>query len=206
MERVFTAEDLGIQAVLDQGQREVEKTNALMRAKFDAMGVADDLRSEYRVFRLGGGYGSKDHRSELRRKVRVEADAAVKRRLAEIGAWEDDALKEVTLAGLTSDAARSMLEALPLVDETLPAIDDLLGPVEEQPLAVIDNTRESKRQAVLRALDKDGSRSNREIGRLLGVDHKTVGRIRADHAEIPNVGGEIPESDGELPAHEDGAS
>lgn len=199
MDRQFTAEDLRIKHTLDRAAADVAKINAWVTAQFDAMGVATELRSYWSLRQVGGGYRDKDHRSELRRKVRIEVAAWEERRFGEIDAWEDLALTALAKAGMTSDAALAMLESLPPVDEALPAIDNLLGPVEEQPIAVIENTREGRRQAVLRALDADGSRSDREIGRLLGMDHKTVGKIRAHRGELSNLGGEFPESDGELP-------
>jgi hypothetical protein len=39
-------------------------------------------------------------------------------------------------------------------------------------------TRAEKRRAVRRLLDANPQASDREIGRLVGVDHKTVGRVR----------------------------
>jgi hypothetical protein len=38
--------------------------------------------------------------------------------------------------------------------------------------------RESRRQQIEREIDRDPARPNREIARLLGVDHKTIGSIR----------------------------
>lgn len=46
--------------------------------------------------------------------------------------------------------------------------------------------REQKRQLIADEIAADPSRSNRHIGRLLGVDHKTVGSVRRE------VSGEIP--------------
>jgi hypothetical protein len=50
-------------------------------------------------------------------------------------------------------------------------------------------TRRQKRDLIAAELTSDPSRSNREIGRLLGVDHKTVGSVRRELA------GEIPHDD-----------
>jgi len=46
--------------------------------------------------------------------------------------------------------------------------------------------REQRRMLIAAELKHDDSRSNREIARLLGVDHKTVGEVRAE------MSGEIP--------------
>jgi hypothetical protein len=53
--------------------------------------------------------------------------------------------------------------------------------------------REAKRQAFAAALAANPNRSDREIGRLAGVDHKTVGKWRAESGEIPSESEEIPE-------------
>jgi ParB-like chromosome segregation protein Spo0J len=48
-------------------------------------------------------------------------------------------------------------------------------------------TREQRRSLIANELTRDGSRSDREIGRLLGCDHKTVGAVRRELAgEIPH--------------------
>jgi ParB-like chromosome segregation protein Spo0J len=47
-------------------------------------------------------------------------------------------------------------------------------------------TREQRRELIRAELTRDDSRSDREIGRLIGVDHKTVGAVRKELAgEIP---------------------
>ena len=46
--------------------------------------------------------------------------------------------------------------------------------------------REQRRALIVTELKHDDTRSNREIARLLGVDHKTVGEVRTE------LGGEIP--------------
>ena len=47
-------------------------------------------------------------------------------------------------------------------------------------------TREQRRALIVAELKHDDTRSNRQIARLLGVDHKTVGEVRTE------LGGEIP--------------
>jgi hypothetical protein len=52
-------------------------------------------------------------------------------------------------------------------------------------------TREQRRQLIAREITADPGRSDREIGRLLGVDHKTVGSVRRElRGEVPHP--EIP--------------
>lgn len=53
-------------------------------------------------------------------------------------------------------------------------------------------TREQRRQLIAKELAADPSRSDREIGRLLGVDHKTVGSTRRQGGEIPQGGSIYP--------------
>lgn len=201
MGRRFKVEDLGIQAIVEEVAAQVDKVRALMNARLDAMGVAQDLRPDIRLVTSAGGYRSKDHRAELRREARVNIAAAVKRRLAEIDAWEVEALTELAQSALTSEAARSILAGLPNVSDSLPAVADILGPVDDQPLAVIEGGRAAKHRAILGALSSDGSRSDREIGRLLGVDHKTVAKVRNGAGEIPAATGEFPSESGDFPSN-----
>ena len=58
-------------------------------------------------------------------------------------------------------------------------------------------TRDAKRQAIAAALAANPDGSDREVARLTGVDHKTVGKLRGQ-------GGEIPSPTEELPTTEDG--
>jgi ParB-like chromosome segregation protein Spo0J len=50
-------------------------------------------------------------------------------------------------------------------------------------------TRHEKRQAIRRLLREQPQSSDREIGRLVGADHKTVGRLRKQ-LELPNLLGD----------------
>lgn len=204
MDRRFTAEDLGIERIVDQARAEIKLINARMDAAFDALGVAKELRGKYRLSYTPNYYrADKDQRSELRRKVRVEADAWLKQRLAEIDAWEFKALAALVTESMTEAEAEEVMASLPDVTDALPRVAGIIGPVEAQPLAVIESSRDAKRLAVLGALSTDSSRSDRQIGRLLGIDHKTVSKVRAEAGEIPAHGGESFAPGGEIPTVND---
>lgn len=61
---------------------------------------------------------------------------------------------------------------------------------------------ESKAERIELELKADPTRSDREIGRICGVSHHTVGRRRAELGQVGNLGGENAQP-GSLFAHED---
>lgn len=68
---------------------------------------------------------------------------------------------------------------------------------------MIESSRDAKRLAIVGALSLNASRTDREIGRLLGIDPKTVKRVRAERGEIHSPGGEIPADSVDFPASEE---
>ncbi|MEP9381118.1 hypothetical protein [Nocardioides sp. KR10-350] len=199
LDRRFQLEDLGVEKIAEQVEEKVEALRRELDARFDALGVSRDLRGRIYFGYHPGGSREPAHRSEERRKARVEVEAAVERRITEIEAWEYEALTALATKVLTPEDAEALMAMLPEVTEALPAVTDIIGPVEEQPLAVIESGREAKRRAILKALGTDGSRSDREIGRLIGVDHKTVAKVRAQVGELPAASGDLPTLAGEIP-------
>jgi hypothetical protein len=198
LERTFSIEDMHITEIFEQTQVKVDQLKAVMNAQLDALGVSKELRPSLSFYMDRGGYRDRDHRSELRRKVRVEAEAAGKRWAADIEAWELGALEELARTTMTSAAAHGVLDRLPEATDTLPAVVNLIGTVETQPVAAIESSREAKHLAIVGALTIDGSRSDREIGRLLGFDHKTVAKVRQQRGEIPSASEDFPTEDGEI--------
>jgi hypothetical protein len=124
-----------------------------------------------------------------------------------------DVETELITPALSSGAAIEALEAMPSVDQLMPVLDvDEIGPgvadedqmhpryrnwepPTESVSAVLTpssaTTREAKRDAVARALAAEPTASDRAIARTVGVDHKTVGKLRG----IPQSHGDIPTDD-----------
>jgi hypothetical protein len=100
---------------------------------------------------------------------------------------------------LESEDARAFLEAMPTAEQLMPSLSlDDLGVKTWQPpegaasaLLTPSTTADRKRRKVLRAIEAHPGASDREVGRLAGVDHKTVAVYRRA-GEIPAPGGEIP--------------
>jgi hypothetical protein len=104
---------------------------------------------------------------------------------------------------LESEDARGFLEAMPTAEQLMPSLTlDDLGVKHWQPpegaasaLLSPSTTADRKRRKVLRAIEANPGASDREIGRLAGVDHKTVAACRRNAGELPAPGGELPTGD-----------
>ena len=77
----------------------------------------------------------------------------------------------------------------PTVTRYLPDEDDRRRHARRLNLARRHLSRAQRRELIADEITADPDRSNREIGRLLGVDHKTVGSVRRELA------GEVPHHD-----------
>lgn len=105
--------------------------------------------------------------------------------------------------GLESDEAKAVLEAMPTVEQLMPALTlDDVGVKHWHPpegaaseLMAPLTTAGRKRRRVRQAIEANPGTSDREIARLAGVDHKTVGKYRGERGEIPSLDGEIASED-----------
>lgn len=138
-------------------------------------------------------FSDRERRAELRRLAhsRLTAlTAAAKTRI-------DEQLLEVETAlvagGLASGQAREVLARLPTADELMPVLSlDDLGVKTWQPpegaaaaLLTPSTPADRRRRKMLRAIEQHPGASDREIGRLAGVDGKTVAAYRHAAAELP---------------------
>ena len=151
--------------------------------------------------------GTPARRAELRRLALARLSALVASAKTQI----DEQLLEVETAliagGLASDDAREFLAAMPTAEMLMPPLTlDDLGLTTWQPpegaaaaLLTPRTPADRRRRRILRAIEANPAASDREIGRTLGVDHKTVGVYRRKTAgELPAPPGEIPDESGEI--------
>jgi hypothetical protein len=102
---------------------EAEAT-ATIRATFRELGIPERWAPRLDVMWSGRGENAaKSRRDELRHVAQAEAERRVKEAQAKIKAPSVAAQERVLAAGLSSEAAQAMLEALPAVAELLPPLE-----------------------------------------------------------------------------------
>jgi hypothetical protein len=162
-------------------------------AKFEALGVPDHLRaSAHFVWANRGENASATSRTELRRKsfAEVAALAATARRIIEARLL--DVETELIRGGLESGDAHAFLAAMPSAEELMPSLsidgvdrgerrwEPPIGLVAELLTPTTATGREAKRDAIAGVLAAMPEASNREVGRIAGVDHHTVAAARLE--------------------------
>jgi len=167
-------------------------------------------------------------RAELRKLAHARIDAAAESAKVAIESSLLEVETELIRDGLETAAAVAYVEAMPTPDELLPPVavaelepgasrdrydtDEMRAryggwtPPQEAAGALLTpstaTSREDKRREVAAALAADPSGSDRAIAQRVGVDHKTVGKLRAVAGDFPSHDGEVPTED---EATEDGA-
>jgi hypothetical protein len=147
---------------------------------------------------LGWSARSRDFDAYTRRG---ELEKLAKKRLAALTAAAKSAINKGLLAtetaliagSLESDEARAVLAAMPTAEQLMPPLSlDDLGVTTWQPpegaaaeLLEPSTTADRRRRKVLRAIAAHPGASDREIGRLTGMDGKTVAKYRTTPAELP---------------------
>jgi hypothetical protein len=158
---------------------------------------------------LGWSARSRDF-SDYTRRGELEKLAA--KRLAALTAAAKSAIdrglletETALIAGsLESDEARAVLAAMPAVEDLMPPLSlGDLGVTTWQPpegaaaeLLTPSTPADRRRRKVLRAIAAHPGASDREIGRLTGMDGKTIAKYRTAAAELPAPGAEF-RTDGE---------
>lgn len=185
-------------------------------------GLPEDMRPRLTLgWSSRGEQGLASRRAELRKLAyaRIEALAASAKVTVEANVVAIE--RELIVGGLEStEAARFAVESMPTADQLMPQVDvdelkpgrrkNRYGEDEDEWLsryggwepppgaaaALLTPTsatgREAKRQAFNAALAANPDLSNRELGRLVGRDHKTVGKWRAEGGEIPSDSPALP--------------
>jgi hypothetical protein len=194
-------------------QAEVAKTDAALAKRCRELGIPENLRPRLTLgWYERGESGSAKRRVELRKLAYAHIDAAAESAKVVIEENLLDVETELIRDGLESAEAVAYLDSMPTPEQLMPQVN--VGELEsgqpkgrsggwEPPLEAAGElltpssatSREAKRQAIAAALAANPERSDREIGRLVDVDHKTVGKWRGEGGEIPSESGEIPSGD-----------
>jgi hypothetical protein len=148
----------------------------------------------------GGSYGSPMRRRELEKLAAARLAALTKEAKTRIHAAALDTEEQLVLGGLESGEARAVFEALPTVENLMPALRlEDLGVSRWQPpenaaaeLTAPLTTAGRRARIVARAIEANPGASDRAIARLAGVDHKTVAAHRRSRGELPAAEGELP--------------
>jgi hypothetical protein len=206
--------------------REVAKTDAEIAAICRRVGIPEHLRPKISVgWDSRGENLLASRRAELRKLAYARIDAAAESAKVHIGVSLVDVETELIRDGLESAEAIAYLDSMPTPEQLLPQIavaelepgtptrrhgkseEDFRGrfggwePPTGAGAALLTpssaSIREEKRQAIAAALTANPGQSDRQIASLVGVSHKTVGKLRSVAGEIPTEGGEIPSDDGE---------
>lgn len=171
-------------------------------------GIPDAFRPRLALNWAGRGQNAVPaRRAELRKLAYARIDEGAETAKVTIASSLLEVETELISGGLESGEAAAFIRAMPTADELLAPVD--VGELEpgggaqrhwEPAPAVVSElltpstaaTREAKRRAVVAALAAAPAASNRQIARAAGVDHKTVGKLRAAVGETPHAGGDFP--------------
>ena len=144
-------------------------------------------------------------RAELRKLAQAKLTALTTTAKTMIDAQTLNIETELLAGGLDTSEARAFLEAMPTAEQLMPALGlDDLGVKHYQPpidaatqLITPSTTADRRRKVIRQAIEANPGASLREIAQIAGVDHKTVGKYRAESGE---PGGEFPSQSGEFPS------
>jgi hypothetical protein len=198
--------------------QEVAKADIEIAAICRQLGIPEHLRPSIGVSWSGRGENAlAERRTELRKLAYARIDAAAESAKVAIQANLLEVETELIRDGLESADAVRFVDSMPTVEQLLPSVD--VGELKPGTRSRYDGdeyrarystweppqelagelltpssagNREQKRQAIAQAMAANPDASDREIARAAGVDHKTVGKLRAAAGEIPATAGEIP--------------
>ncbi len=189
-------------------QAAVTQADAQVAEACRRAGIPDAFRPRLDLAWYGRGQtAAAARRAELRKLAYARIDEGAETAKVTIASSLLEVETELISGGLESGEAAAFIRAMPTADELLAPVD--VGELEpgegarrrwEPAPAVVSElltpstaaTREAKRRAVVAALAADPGASDRQIARAAGVDHKTVGKLRAEGGETPHAGGDFP--------------
>jgi hypothetical protein len=120
----FSAEDERFADVARFAAQVVERANQEVQRRCEEMGIPERFRPRLQVAWAGRGENAtRERRAELRRVAQTQADADQKQALTQIEAASVEAQTELLRDGLTTDAARAWLDALPTPEQLMPALE-----------------------------------------------------------------------------------
>ncbi len=182
----------------------VQQAEARVAAACRASGIPEDLAPSLGLSWQGRGENAlRSRREELRRLAASRIDEMARAAALRIDEVILDVETQLVRAGLDTDAGAAFLDAMPTPADLLPQIDvaELAPGAEprdrwrswEPPAgaaaALLRTGRQGRRDAIAAAIAATPDASDREIGRIAGVDHKTVAAVRG---EIPRKSGDFP--------------
>jgi hypothetical protein len=182
------------------------KANAHIRAVCSDLGIppkeAPQLSLAFHP--RGSSYANADRRAELLKLAATRLTALTKTAKAAIGDRLLEVETELIAGELRSGDARAFLEAMPSVEQLMPALQlEDLGVKRWQPpedaasqLTTPLSPAAKRHRRILRAIEANPGASDRKVAELAGVDHKTVAAHRARAGESLAIGGELPTDDG----------
>ena len=185
----------------------VARADAQVAAVCARLGIPEDLRPSIGISWYSRGKNAlASRRTELRKLANARIDAAAESAKVAIRTNLLQVETELIRGGLESAEAVAFVDAMPTPEQLMPGVD--LPALERNAEADDDgrpgfrprtaawqppthaagelltpssaSTREARRQAVAAALVATPEASNREIARMAGVDHKTVGKLRGE--------------------------
>jgi hypothetical protein len=176
------------------------KANAIIAARCVDLGIPAkyapglDLGFHARSRSFADG----QRRAELERLAKKRLDALTAAAKASIDRKLLETETELIAGSLESADARAVLARMPTAEQLMPPLSlDDLGVTTWQPpegaaaeLLTPSTTADRRRKKVARAIAAHPGASDREIGRLTGMDGKTIAKYRAA-AELPAPGAEI---------------
>jgi len=193
----------------------VQQADAQVAEACRRAGIPDAFRPRLALNWAGRGQNAVPaRRAELRKLAHARIDEGAETAKVTIASALLEVETELISGGLESGEASAFIRAMPTADELLAPVDvGELEPAEgalrrwEPAPAVVSQlltpstaaTREAKRRAVAAALAASPGASDRQVARAAGVDHKTVGKMRAKGGESPRAGGDFPDSPADSP-------
>lgn len=204
-----------------QAVAEVAKADRQVAAICRRLGIPEHLRPELLppMWSSRGENAQASRRAELRKLAYKRIDAAAASAKVAIESSVVAVETELIVGGLDTGEARQFVESMPTPEQLMPTVqvgelapgehDDEDNPLRryhrwEPPQEAAGelltpstaSNREEKRQAIAAALAAGPDVPILQIANRLGVDPKTVRKVRAEGGEIPRESGEIPSGAG----------
>ena len=113
----------------------VSKAQEQIKARCREIGIPDRFAPRLSLNWCNRGYGNllKERRDELRKMAVTAAEAQEQKAIVQIELSSVDAQTKLAVSGLTTDAARGFVEALPSIDDLMPKLSFAEVAGESQP-------------------------------------------------------------------------
>jgi hypothetical protein len=185
-----------------------DKANAQIQACCPDLGIPakDAPQLELGWQARSSQYENSSRRAELRKLAETRIAALIKEGKAAAQASSLKVQEHLILGALRSDEAKALFDAMPTVEQLMPALQlEDLGVKRWQPpadaasqLTTPLTTAQRRKRIIARAIEANPGASDRAIAQIAGCDHKTVAAYRhGSSGEIPAISGEFPTPAGE---------